>query len=177
MTKEYYIANKDRLTARMKEYRKSHSEHFRMYRKEYEKRNPLRRVYSCILQRTGHRIGATEETLDRYARRGIDVCDEWLNDYKAFEDWCNENGYKKGLQIDRIDNSKGYCPSNCRFVTPSENSRNRISNHIVSIDGVKAPLIVFIEKSGLKYTTVHERIRRGWSVDDALKTKTKETKK
>ena len=36
-----------------------------------------------------------------------------------------ENGYRKELTIDRIDNEKGYSPDNCRWVTWAEQSRNR----------------------------------------------------
>jgi len=51
-----------------------------------------------------------------YYDRGISVCDEWY-DVNIFFNWAKENGYKKGLTIDRRDNDRGYCPENCRFVT------------------------------------------------------------
>lgn len=59
--------------------------------------------------------------------RGIQVCDEWVSDYKAFELWARSNGGVDGkkLQIDRIDNNKGYSPDNCRFIPCQINSRNR----------------------------------------------------
>ena len=60
-----------------------------------------------------------------YGGRGISVCKEWDEDCEAFCKWALENGYKDGLQIDRIDNDGDYCPDNCRFVTPKQNSRNR----------------------------------------------------
>lgn len=58
-----------------------------------------------------------------YGGRGITVCDRW-HDFKNF---LQDMGRRpaKGLQIDRIDNLKGYCPGNCRWVTPKENSNNR----------------------------------------------------
>jgi hypothetical protein len=37
------------------------------------------------------------------------------------------NGYKKGLTIDRIDSNGNYEPSNCHWITASENSRK--ANH------------------------------------------------
>ena len=61
----------------------------------------------------------------RYAQRGIKVCDEWKNDKRVFFKWCRENGYDKDLEIDRIDSDKGYEPTNCRFITRTENRRNR----------------------------------------------------
>ncbi len=60
----------------------------------------------------------------RYGGRGITICDEWLHDHEKFFEWANENGYKKSLQLDRVDNDLGYSPDNCRFVTCAENSRN-----------------------------------------------------
>ncbi len=56
-----------------------------------------------------------------YGSRGISVCDEWIHDAKSFIEWCVSNGWEKGLQIDRIDNDKGYSPTNCQFLTRSHN--------------------------------------------------------
>jgi hypothetical protein len=61
----------------------------------------------------------------RYGGRGIGVCEEWANNFQTFFIWSMSNGWKHGLQIDRIDNDKGYSPDNCRFVTQSENLKNR----------------------------------------------------
>jgi hypothetical protein len=58
-----------------------------------------------------------------YGGRGITVCKEWL-EIDSFMGWAKSN-YKKGLQIDRIDNDKGYSPENCRFVTPLVNVGNQ----------------------------------------------------
>lgn len=59
-----------------------------------------------------------------YGGRGIKVCEEW-NDFKVFYNFAIDNGWKPELQIDRINNNKGYEPSNCRFVTRSENQKNK----------------------------------------------------
>lgn len=60
-----------------------------------------------------------------YGGRGITICDEWnTNDPTKFIEWSVSNGWKKGLEIDRINNDGNYEPSNCRFTTSSENSIN-----------------------------------------------------
>lgn len=69
-----------------------------------------------------------------YGEKGIKVCDEWLK-YQNFKKWAVENGYKRGLTIDRIDSNKDYCPLNCRWISHSENSR-RIAKNILTVDGV-----------------------------------------
>ena len=60
-----------------------------------------------------------------YGGRGITVCQEWLDDFKYFYDWALSNDWKKGLQIDRIDNDGNYEPTNCRFVTSRDNNLNQ----------------------------------------------------
>lgn len=62
---------------------------------------------------------------DRYGARGIYVCEDWLNSPSSFIKWSILNGYKKGLEIDRIDNDGIYSPSNCRYVSAAANTRNR----------------------------------------------------
>ena len=56
------------------------------------------------------------------------VCDEWLNDSKAFIDWALDNGYSDDLTIDRIDVNGNYEPSNCRWIPMSEQYKNKQSN-------------------------------------------------
>ncbi|MBQ1293078.1 MAG: hypothetical protein IIY21_03510 [Clostridiales bacterium] len=67
---------------------------------------------------------------ENYGARGITICEEWLHDPNAFILWSLANGWKDGLQIDRIDNDKGYSPKNCRFVTLLENKANQRKKHV-----------------------------------------------
>ena len=103
-------------------------------------------VWTSMLARTGVHKGASEEAKRLYQDRGITVCDEWLV-FENFRDWALLHGYKEGLQIDRIDNDKGYCPENCRWVTPKENINNR-RNTLRLSDGT--PLAMFCSKVGIE---------------------------
>ena len=67
----------------------------------------------------------TDPAYKDYGARGIKVCREWENDPVAFYKWSIDNGWKKGLSIDRINNNKGYSPSNCRWTTAKEQASNR----------------------------------------------------
>lgn len=60
-----------------------------------------------------------------YGAKGISVCDEWLNSYESFCLWADNNGYKDGLTIDRINVNGNYEPNNCRFVTKKEQRENK----------------------------------------------------
>jgi len=60
-----------------------------------------------------------------YGFRGIKICEEWKNDFAAFEKWAIEAGYEKGLTIDRINPDGDYSPDNCKWTTRKENSGKR----------------------------------------------------
>ena len=58
-----------------------------------------------------------------YGGKGIKMCDSWNDFANFYADMAPS--YQEGLTIDRINNDKDYCPENCRWVTKSENSRNK----------------------------------------------------
>jgi hypothetical protein len=73
---------------------------------------------------------ATDPANVHWAGRGITICDEW-DDFAVFEDWALDNGYKKGLSLDRTDVDGNYCPENCQFVTRSVNSKRARAEYTV----------------------------------------------
>jgi len=71
----------------------------------------------------------SHKNYQRYGARGINVCDEW-KEFERFYEWAIFNGYKTGLQIDRINNEQGYGPENCHWTTSRANNRNRRNNKL-----------------------------------------------
>jgi hypothetical protein len=59
-----------------------------------------------------------------YGARGISVCKEWES-FANFKEWAIANGYADSLTIDRIDTNGNYCPENCRWIEPKDQSKNR----------------------------------------------------
>lgn len=101
-----------------------------------------------------------------YKKKGIKVCDEW-QDAKPFLDWSIQNGYKEGLQLDRIDNDGDYSPENCRWVTPKENARNRATTIFYNFNGEMLTLGEISKITGIKEQTMRTRIQRGWDFKKA----------
>ena len=58
-----------------------------------------------------------------YWDKGIRVCKDW-EDFSNFYKWAKDH-WEAGLTIDRIDNTRGYRPDNCRFVSNQVNMFNR----------------------------------------------------
>lgn len=68
----------------------------------------------------------TDPSNEYYCQRGINVYNTWMQDRKAFLLYiCNLPGSGElELELDRIDNTKGYEPGNLQFSTHGENMRH-----------------------------------------------------
>jgi hypothetical protein len=84
-------------------------------------------IYRCYNKKS--------HAFERYGAKGITVCNEWRENPEIFYQWALNNGYEDGLTIERIDNSKGYSPENCCWITRSKQSKNK--SNILKIENVK----------------------------------------
>lgn len=82
------------------------------------------RLYSIWVGMHNRCENPTNKDYINYGARGISVCEEW-SDFLPFYEWAMSHGYEDTLTIDRKDNDKGYCPSNCRWLTRADNNRNK----------------------------------------------------
>jgi hypothetical protein len=100
-------------------------------------KNPLYEIWRGIKARC---FCTTDTGYKNYGGRGISMYKEWINNAPAFIEYCSNNGWAKGLQVDRIDNSGNYEPGNIRFVTAQVNCSNTRRNKYCMLDGVKMTL-------------------------------------
>ena len=108
-----------------------------------------------------------------YGGRGITVCEAWSKSFQEFYAWSTANGYTDELTIDRIDNSKGYSPDNCRWVSRIIQQNNRRINHWVVVDGNRMTLTQAARKYGVDAKRIGTRLARGWSFERAFEWKIK----
>ena len=109
-----------------------------------------------------------------YGGLGITFAERW----DKFENFLEDMGEQpKGLQIDRIENDGNYCKSNCRWVTPKQNSRNKRNNIFITHNGKKKCISEWSEEFDIRTNVVWMRLELGWSTEKALTTPVRKYKK
>lgn len=120
----------------------------------------LYRVWINMISRCNDK---NSDSYINYWWRGISISDDWLNIKNFIDDMYSS--YEEWLQIDRIDNNWSYCKENCRWVTRSQNMRNRRNNFKWRWKLVKD----WCKEKWLNYNTVRSRIKLyWWSVEKAI---------
>ena len=129
-------------------------------------------IWKDMISRCANRNGTYYHL---YGGRGITVCKKW----KDFKNFLKDMGeVPKGYQIDRINNDGNYCKSNCRWVTPKQNSRNTRKNRLITFNGETRCLAAWAEKIGINTNTLHARIGRlNWPIKKALTTPVKKRRR
>lgn len=136
--------------------------------------HPLYRVWRSMINRCSNSIC---HDYKNYGGRGISVCDEWRTDFKTFYDWAISNGWESGLQLDRINVNGNYEPLNTRIVTDAENRNNKRNSAYLVLHGEKKTMSQWAKETGIKVSTIRERIvSRQWSHEKTLTTPVKKRK-
>lgn len=106
----------------------------------------------------------------RYGGRGITVCDEWRNDFLAFQRWAMATGYRNGLTIERRNNNGNYEPSNCIWIPMSKQARNTSKTVYISAFSETKPLMEWLEDDRFVVNryTFESRVKMGWSPEEAM---------
>lgn len=120
------------------------------------------RLYNTWSNMKSRCYNTKKKEYSHYGGKGITVCDEWRDDFQAFYDWSMSHGYKDNLTIDRIDNSKGYNPKNCRWVTMKEQLNNYSKNHLVNYKGNQYTIHQLSQKINIPERTLRYRIVNNW---------------
>lgn len=128
----------------------------------HNNKRKLYNVWCAIKSRTSNPMTAHYAN---YGGRGIRMCDEWFNFYATFRQWAESHGYTEGLTIERIDVNGNYEPSNCKWITQKEQSRNK-TNSIIYNGEIASEASV---RLGGSKTLVASRLRfYNWTIERAF---------
>lgn len=125
----------------------------------------LYRVWSSMKERC---LRKNHHAYKDYGERGITVCDNWIVNYKNFEMWALNNGYKEGLSIDRIDNNGNYNPENCRWSTHKDQQNNRRLTVRIKYNNIEKSINEWAEYLKVPVGRLRYRLNSGWEIKDVL---------
>lgn len=127
------------------------------------RRMPEYRIWRGMMQRCNN---PKAPSFRRYGGRGIKVCGGWL----SFDNFFQDMGPRPSEwhSIDRIDGDGPYAKENCRWATPTEQSRNRKNHRWLTHKGETRILAEWAERCGLHPDVLWGRLHRGWPISRAL---------
>lgn len=137
--------------------------------------DPIKIIFKGMKQRCYNKNNSRSKS---YYDKGIKICNKWLDNPESFYDWAYQNGYQKGMSIERKDISKDYCPENCCFIPLSEQNKNRSISIMVTINNETKCLSDWCKIYDKKLPTViarHNKYNMSW--EEALKTPLKKKKR
>ena len=103
-----------------------------------------------------------------YGAKGIKICDEWLYNPKSFENWALANGYDDNLTIDRKKEDEDYCPENCQWVLPVDNSRHKSTTRTITVGNICKTGREWAYFLGLGTNIINEYVRK-YGIEDTSK--------
>ena len=142
-------------------------------RKETERRNNFKhglchaqeyKVWEAMKARCHN---PNDRSFKNYGARGIKVVARW----HTFSNFYADMGPRLDdtSTLDRINNSRGYGPANCRWTTRTEQANNKRTNRLIIIDGIEKTVAQWARQTGVRARTISRRIDvLGWNSRKAI---------
>lgn len=124
-------------------------------------REVTRRIWRGMKKRC---LNPKDKRWNSYGGRGIGIDPRWLD----FEEFLKDMGLRPpGMQIERIDNGKGYCRKNCRWATRLDQQNNMRSNRWLEFRGRRMTLAQWARELQVNASSLIVRLRT-MSVEEAF---------
>lgn len=99
---------------------------------------------------------------DKPSYAGVDIDPRWAE----FEVFLSDMGERpEGMTLDRKDNAAGYWKHNCRWATPTEQTRNRRIARVFEAGGKSLPIAEWAKELGITYQSAYDCVRRHNSLE------------
>lgn len=129
------------------------------------------RAWDSMIQRC---YNPNDKSYSNYGAKGITVDSSWL----SFSNFLLDMGSSPpNRSLDRIDGSKNYVVSNCRWATIFVQNNNTARNIRFDYLGVNKTLAQWADETGIPYKTLYSRISRQWSIAKAIETPVRKRRK
>jgi len=125
------------------------------------------RVYRIWTNMKTRCTNKNEPSYANYGARGIGFDERW-NNFDAFLADMGEPA--PGMTLERMDNSVGYCQSNCIWATRLEQGRNKRNNVLLTFNGETLTVSAWAERIGISAHTLRNRVSLGWTAAETITT-------
>lgn len=130
----------------------------------------LYRVYRSMIDRCANK---KNKRYDDYGGKGINVCEEWMENFDNFATWSYQNGWCENAPrgqctLDRIDCYGNYEPNNCRWVSNKVQQNNKTNNHLLEHNGEIKTMKEWSECLGISYSKIVYHIGKGRTIKQII---------
>lgn len=132
---------------------------------------PEHRAWKAMRQR------CADKENEHYGGRGITIDPRWDSFEQFLKDMRPKPIGPPRYSVERRDTNGPYSPENCFWATQKQQCRNQRDNHLLTYRGEKKTLAEWSEEKGFKHGLLYNRIRLGWTPEQALETKPKEKRR
>ena len=127
--------------------------------------NPLLGVWRSMHNRC---YNQATKSYANYGGRGIAVDSAW-HGAVGFKQFLLDMGSRPaGLTLERIDNSGNYSPTNCKWASREDQSKNKRNNRFLTANGVTKTLAEWAADLNCRHATILYRLKSGMSEQDAV---------
>lgn len=143
----------------------------KQFTKHGQSKNRRYNVWASIVDRCEN---PNSPDYHHYGGRGIKICERWRN---SVEDFIQDMGEQPSPKhsVDRINTNGDYEPSNCRWATQKEQTRNMRRNHMLTWEGKTQCISAWAEELNVPRSRFHDRLKLGWSVEKIFQRTFEET--
>lgn len=117
--------------------------------------HPLYKIWEGMMARCN---SESNKDFPLYGGRGIEVCGSWHDPRNFVADMSPR---PPGTSLDRIDNTKGYSPDNCRWASPLEQACNKRNNKLFTINKETLHQREWCRRYNIPVSTFVNRLNKG----------------
>ena len=111
-------------------------------------------------------LNPNSHAFHNYGGRGITICKKW----DKFENFLKDMGKRPSTAytVERVNNERGYSPSNCRWILRSEQGKNTRRTVKIKIRGEIKCVIDWCKFFNISPQSYYRRLKKGLSPVEAL---------